>query len=181
MAISKKKKQELVEQYKTWLTDSDGLVITKYRGLSVKAIGELRAEIRESGGEFHIVKNTLAEIAFDEVDREWKDGVFSGPTAVGISYENPSGVAKALKDFAQEHGTIEIKSGYLEDRLMSVDEINALAELPTRDEMRAKLLQTVMAPAQQLVRTLAEPGRQLAAVLKAYAEEGGEPGTAEAA
>ena len=171
MAISKQQKEELVEQYKTWLAESDGLVLTQYHNLSVKDISDLRKNVRESGGEFHIVKNRLAKRAFEESGREWKEGVFTGPTALGISYENPSGLAKALKEFAKEHGTIEIKSGYLEERLVSVEEINALADLPSMPEMRAKLLSTISAPASKLVRTLAEPGRQLAAVLKSYSEQ----------
>jgi large subunit ribosomal protein L10 len=171
LAISKQQKEELVEQYKTWLAESDGLVLTQYHNLSVKDISDLRKNVRESGGEFHIIKNRLAKRAFEESGREWEEGVFTGPTALGISYENPSGLAKALKEFAKEHGTIEIKSGYLEERLVSADEINALADLPSMSEMRAKLLSTISAPASKLVRTLAEPGRQLAAVLKAYSEQ----------
>ena len=171
MAISKQQKEELVVQYKKWVDESDGLVLTHYHNLSVKDISDLRKEIRETGGEFHVIKNTLAKRAFEESGREWKEGVFTGPTALGISYENPSGLAKALKDFANEKGTIEIKSGYLAERLVSVDEINALADLPSMSEMRAKLLSTIAAPASKLVRTLAEPGRQVAAVLKSYSEQ----------
>lgn len=170
MAISSKQKQELVALYKQWLEESDGLILTHYHNLSVKNISDLRKEIRDSGGEFHVVKNTLAKRAFEESGWEWADWAFSGPTAVGVSYDNPSGLAKALKDFAKETGTIEIKGGYLADRMVTADEINALADLPSMEEMRAKLLSTIAAPASQLVRTLAEPGRQIAAVLKAYSE-----------
>lgn len=171
MAISRQQKEELVEQYKKWVTESDGMVLTHYHGLSVKAISDLRRDIRESGGEFHIIKNTLAKRAFEESGREWKEGVFNGPTALGISYQNPTGLAKVIKDFSKEFGTIEIKSGYLAERLMTVEEIIALAELPSMEKMRAKLLRTILAPASQLVRTLAEPGRQVAAVLKSYSEK----------
>ncbi|MCJ7716847.1 MAG: 50S ribosomal protein L10 [Anaerolineales bacterium] len=170
MAISKKQKEELVEQYKQWVAKSDGMVVTHYHGLSVTAISNLRRDIRETGGEFHIIKNTLAKRAFEESGREWKEGVFNGPTALGISYENATGLAKVIKDFSKEFGTVEIKSGYLAERLMSVEEIVAMAELPSMAEMRAKLLSTILAPASKLVRTLAEPGRQVAAVLKSYSE-----------
>ena len=170
MAISKQQKEELIGQYKKWVEESDGLVLTHFHKLSVKDISNLRKEIRETGGEFHIIKNTLAKRAFEESGREWNEDIFSGPTALGVSYENLSGLAKALKNFAEERGTIEIKSGYLADKLVSVEEINALAELPSMEEMQAKLLSTIAAPASKLVRTLAEPGRQVAAVLKAYAE-----------
>lgn len=171
MAISRQQKEELVEQYKKWVKESDGMVLTHYHGLSVKAISDLRRDIRESGGEFHIIKNSLAKRAFEESGREWKEGVFNGPTALGISYQNPTGLAKVIKDFSKEFGTIEIKSGYLAERLMTVEEIITLAELPSMEEMRAKLLRTILAPASQLVRTLAEPGRQVAAVLKSYSEK----------
>jgi len=168
LAISRQQKEELVEQYKKWVAESDAMVLAHYHKLSVKDISDLRKDIRESGGEFHIIKNRLAKRAFEESGREWKEGVFIGPTALGVSYENPSGLAKALKSFAKEHGTIEIKSGYLAERLVTADEINALADLPSMAEMRAKLLSTIAAPASKLVRVLTEPGRQVAAVIKAY-------------
>ena len=172
MAISKQHKEELVEQYKQWLEESDGLIFTHYHSLSVKDISDLRRDIRESGGEFHIIKNTLAKRAFEEVGKEWKEDVFNGPTAMGISYQNPSSLAKVIRDFSKEFGTIEIKSGYLDKRLVSAEEITALADLPSMAEMQAKLLSTIAAPASKLVRILAEPGRQVAAVLKSYSETG---------
>ena len=170
MAISKQQKEELVEQYKKWVAESDGLILTHYHGLSVKDISDLRRDIRESGGEFHVIKNTLAKRAFEESGREWKEGVFNGPTAIGISYTNPSGLAKVIREFSKEFGTIEIKSGYLAERLVSVEEITAMAELPSMAEMQVKLLSTIAAPASKLSRILAEPGRQLAAVLKSFSE-----------
>lgn len=171
MAISKNQKEELVELYKKWLEESDAMVLAHYHRLSVKDISDLRKNIRESGGEFHVIKNRLAKRAFEESGRKWQEGGFTGPTALGISYENPTGLAKAIKDFAKEHGTIEIKSGYLADRLVTADEINALADLPSLEEMQAKLLSTILAPAANLVRILAEPGRQVAAVIKSYSEK----------
>lgn len=171
MAISKNHKEELVEQYKKWVEESDAMVLAHYHRLSVKDISDLRKNIRESGGEFHVIKNRLAKRAFEESGRKWQDGVFTGPTALGISYENPTGLAKALKNFAKEHGTIEIKSGYLAERMVTADEINAMADLPSMAEMQAILLSTILAPASYLARILAEPARQVAAVIKAYSEQ----------
>ena len=171
MAISKQYKKELVELYRKWLEDSDALIVTHYQGLTVKDISELRAGIRAVDGEYHVIKNKLAKIVFEEAEREWEKEYFTGPTALGISYGNPSGLAKAIRDFAKESDAIVIKGGYLDDRMINVEKVNALANLPTMDEMRAKLLQTIMAPASQLTRLFAEPGRQLAAVIKAYSEE----------
>ena len=172
MAISKKEKKELVELYSKWLKDGDAMIVTRYQGLTVKDIGQLRAAIREVDGEFHIVKNTLVKIAFEKEQRKWDDSFFTGPTALGISFGNHSALAKSLKEVAKESDAIDLKDGYLETEMISIQKINALAELPTMDEMRAKLLQTIMAPASQLTRLLAEPGRQLATVLKAYSTEG---------
>ncbi|MBS1249941.1 MAG: 50S ribosomal protein L10 [Chloroflexi bacterium] len=171
MAISKQDKQELVELYRKWLDESDALLVTHYLGLTVKDISALRTDLRATGGEFHIIKNTLAKIAFDEAEREWEEEFFTGPTALGLSFGNPSGLAKSLKDVIEESDALELKGGYLADDMISIEKINALAALPTMDEMRAKLMQTILAPASQLTRLLAEPGRQLAAVLKARAEE----------
>jgi large subunit ribosomal protein L10 len=170
LAISREQKEELVAQYKQWLVESDGLILTNYHKLSVKDISTLRKEIRDTGGEFHIIKNSLAKRAFEESGREWEEGILTGPTALGVSYDNPSGLAKALKDFSKISGAIEIKGGFLADRMVSAEELNALADLPSMDEMRAKLLGTISAPASKLVRTLAEPGRQIAAVIKAFSE-----------
>jgi large subunit ribosomal protein L10 len=170
LAISKEQKQELIELYKKWLEECDGMVLTRYEKLSVKDISDLRSSIREIGGEFHVIKKTLAKRAFEESGREWQADAFEGPTALGISYNNPSGLAKALKNFAKEFGTIEIQGGYLAQRLMSAQEINDLADLPSLAEMQAKLLGTIMAPASRLARILAEPGRQVAAVIKSYSE-----------
>jgi len=179
LAISKQYKKELVELYRKWLKDSDALIVTHYQGLTVKDISELRSGIRAADGEFHVIKNKLAKIVFEEAEREWEKDYFTGPTALGISYGNPSGLAKAIRDFAKESDAIAIKGGYLDDRMINVEKVNALANLPTMDEMRAKLLQTIMAPASQLTRLFAEPGRQLAAVIKAYSEE--KPAATEAA
>jgi large subunit ribosomal protein L10 len=171
LAITKQQKEELVEQYKKWVKECDGMILTHYHRLSVKDISNLRKDIRETGGEFHVVKNSLVKRVFEETGRAWEENAFNGPTALGISFENPSGLAKVLKNFAKEFGTIEIMGGYLAERMVSAEEINALAELPSMPEMQAILLRTITAPASKLVRLLAEPGRQLAAVLKSYSEK----------
>jgi large subunit ribosomal protein L10 len=171
LAISKQQKEELVEQYKKWVAESDGMILANYRNLSVKEISNLRSEVRDTGGEFHVIKNTLAKKAFEEAGRKFEEGIFSGPTALGVSFENPTGLAKVLKKYSKEQDKLDIKSGYLADRLMTVEEIVAMADLPSLAEMRATLLSTILAPASQLVRTLAEPGRSLAAVIKAHSEK----------
>jgi len=132
---------------------------------------ELRAQIREAGGEFHVVKNTLAKRAIVAAGLELKDEHFVGTTAIGFTREDPPALAKAITDFAKESEFLKVKAGYLDNRLMTAAEIKTLANVPPLPVMRATLLSTILAPATQLVRTLSEPGRQIAAVLKAFSEK----------
>jgi len=146
------------------------MVLTEYIGMTVKDMDNLRASIREAGGEFHIVKNTLIKRLFTEKEMELKDEHYINTTAIGFAFEDPPALAKALADFAKESDFLKIKAGYLENKLMTSSEVIALANVPPLPVVRAQLLSTLLAPASKLVRTLAEPGRQVAAVLKAFAD-----------
>lgn len=175
MAISKAKKQELVAQYRDWIERSQALVVTTYIGLSVPELETLRREVRSAGGEFHVLKNTLARRAFRDAGLEIETEHFLGDTAVAFAFEDAPGVAKAVVDFAKEAEAVRVKAGYLDKRLVSADEIEALAKVPPLPVVRGQLLGVIMAPASKLVRTLAEPGRQIAAVLDAYAKKDAAP------
>jgi len=171
LALSKQKKQELVAQYGEWLERSQGLILTEYLGLTVKEMDALRVKVREAGGEFHIVKNTLVKLAFNDADMAYQDETLEGTTAIGFAFEDAPALAKAITDFAKESDFLKVKAGFLDKNSMSVAEVSALANLPPLPVMRATLLSTLLAPASQLVRTLSEPGRQVAAVLNAYAQQ----------
>jgi large subunit ribosomal protein L10 len=175
LAISKERKDELVKQYAEWAKASRAMIIADYRGLSVKEMQNLRHEVREAGGEFHVVKNTLSKLALESAGLPLDDQVFEGTTAIGFAFEDAPGLAKAITDFSKDTDFLRVKGGYLEQEMMSAEQIRALAELPPLPEMRARLLGTLMAPANQLARVLAEPGRQLARVFQAYAEREAEP------
>jgi large subunit ribosomal protein L10 len=171
LAITKEKKRQIVDLYGDWLTRSEALVLTEYTGLSVKDLDELRAKIRDAGGEFHIVKNTLAKLAFEAAELPVDESNFVGSTAIGFAFEDPPALAKAMTEFAKGTDFLKVKSGYLDKQLMTAKEVKALAAMPPLPVMRAMLLGTLMAPASQLVRVLSEPGRQVAVVLKAYSEQ----------
>ncbi len=175
MAITKEKKREIVVQYGEWLQKSRAIVFTEYAGMKMKNLDELRAKVREAGGEFHIVKNTLMRRVLDEAGVEIKDEHFINTLAVGFAFEDAPALAKVITDYAKESGLLTIKAGYMGTRLMNADDVNSLANVPPLPIMRATLLSTILAPASQLVRTLSEPGRQIAAVLKAYAEADAAP------
>ena len=178
MAITKAQKAELVEQYKTWATDSQAMFIAEYLGLTVKDVDALRKEAREVGGEFHIIKNTLGKRAFADIEMPDAEQFFVGSTAIAFAFEDPPALAKVLKDFSKEKEALKIKGGYLDNQLLSMEQINALAELPPLPVMRAQLLSTILAPANKLARVLVEPARGLAAVIRAYSEKEESPSAA---
>lgn len=175
MAISKERKNELVSRYIELMDRSEGLVLTEYTGLSMKQIDELRRKVREAGGEFHIVKNTLGKIAFETNQRNVPDSFFEGSTAIAFAFEDAAGMAKTVLEFSRTADVVKVKGGYLESQSISVEQVQALSELPALPVIRAQLLGVILAPASKLVRTLAEPARSLAAVLQAYAEKDAVP------
>jgi large subunit ribosomal protein L10 len=178
LAISRERKEELVSQYIEWMDKSRAMVLTEYIGLSMNDIDELRRKVRETGGEFHIVKNTLGKVAFDSAGVKYPEHYLDGSTAIVFAFQDAPATVKAVTEFARTSDFIKIKGGYLDKSPIGADDVKALAELPPLPIMRARLLGTILAPASKLVRTLAEPGRQVAAVIKAYAEKDSTPATA---
>lgn len=178
MALTKERKEQAVAQYQAWLEKSEAVVMAEFSGLTMNAVDGLRKEMREAGGEFHIIKNTLAKIAFENSGFEVNDEWLTGTTALGIAFEDPPGVAKTIVDLGKSGDAIKIKGGFLGKSALTADEVIAMAELPPLPVVRGQLLGTIMAPASQLTRTLAEPGRQLAQVIKAFGDK--EPAAAAA-
>lgn len=173
MAITRARKQEFLQQYKEYLEKAQGLVLVSFQGLSVPETQALRNKLRENGSTYMVVKNTLLRIALQETDYPLPETqVLEGPTAVVFALEDPVAAAKAVVDFMKEHeGRLAVKAGYLERRVITAEEVVALAKLPPLPVLRAQLIGLLTAPASRLVRVLAEPGRQLAALLKAYSEK----------
>ena len=170
LAVSKERKKEIVATYQDWLGNSQAVFLAEYIGLSVNDMDTLRDKVREVGGEFHVIKNTLGKIAFEDSGYEVPEDLFQGSTAAGFAFEDAPAMAKALADFSKSVGFLQFKGGYLEKNMLSVEEIKALASLPPLPVVQAQLLSTIMAPATQLARVLAEPARQIAAVLQAFAD-----------
>lgn len=170
MAISKEKKDELVNQYVDWINNSRAIFLTEYKGLTMKDLDELRQKAREVGGEYHIVKNTLSEIAFRNVGLQIQEDTLIGTTAIGFAFEDAPGMAKVIAEKAKESDFITVKCGYLNKEFINSADVIELAELPPLPVMRARLLGTLLEPANKLVRTLAEPARQITTVIKAFSE-----------
>jgi large subunit ribosomal protein L10 len=170
LALSKERKEQLQAQYETWIKESQAVVLTEYTGLTMAMIDDLRTKVRDAGGEFHVIKNTLGKRAFDAAGFETPADYFIGSTAFGVAFEDAPGIAKVIKDFGKDAPMVQIKGGLMDGEIVSSDTMIALAELPPLPVVRGQLLGTILAPASKLVRTLAEPGRSLAQVVKARAD-----------
>lgn len=169
MAITKARKDELIHQYREWLNTSQVQVVMSYAGLSMKDVDLLRSKLREVGGEFHIVKNTLVKLAFQQAGMPLPEKYFEESTAVAFTFEDVPAFAKVLSEFIKTSDFLKVKGGYLDKKPIPSTGVKALADMPPLPVMRAQLLGVLLAPASKLVRTLAEPARGLAAVIQAHA------------
>jgi large subunit ribosomal protein L10 len=172
LAISKQRKEEVLNQYQEWLAKSQAIILVEYTGVTVKNLDTIRAKVRESGGEFHIVKNTLAKKVFEESGVTIPAGLFEKSTAAVFAFSDVAATAKSLAEVAKGIEFVKVKGGFMEKQTLSESQVKALATLPPLPVVRAQLLGVLQAPASKLVRTLAEPARQVASVIKAYSDKG---------
>jgi large subunit ribosomal protein L10 len=171
MAITKERKGEVLTQYDEWLNKCQAVILVEYSGISMKEFDAIRAKVRESGGEFHVVKNTLAKKAFEAHGMHIKTGMFEKSTAATFAFSDVAATAKALTDATKGIEPIKLKGGFVEKQALDASQVKNLVNLPTLPVARAQLLGVIQAPASQLVRLLAEPGRRVAAVIKANSEK----------
>lgn len=139
-------KQQAVQDIAEKLRGSATTVVADYRGLTVAQVTELRKQLREAGIEFQVLKNTLVRRATAEAELSELDEVLSGPTAIAFSREDAVAPAKILNDFAKKNEALEIKGGVVEGRVVDVDQIKALAALPSREGLLSMLLSVLQAP-----------------------------------
>ena len=171
MAKSKAQKESMLAEYMEWLAKSKAVILVEYSGLKMKDLDVLRARARENGGEFHIVKNTLAKLALEKAGYSVPTDFAEKSTAIGFSFSDPAGFTKGLTEVTKGMEALKLKGGFLEAKTLSPAQVKSLASLPPLPVMRSQLLGVLQAPASKLVRTLAEPGRSLAYVLKAYSDK----------
>lgn len=178
MAISKERKEEMLATYTEWLKQSEAVILVEYTGVRMKDLDNIRAKIRESGGEFHVLKNTLARRAFSDSGMNLPADFLLQSTAVSLAFSDPASTAKALSDATKGNGFIKVKGGFMGGQVLNASQVKALADMPPLPVMRAQLLGVLQAPAGKLVRTIAEPARGLAAVIKAFSEKASEASAA---
>jgi large subunit ribosomal protein L10 len=175
-------KVAVVDEVRERLADSSASVVTEYRGLTVGELADLRQALAGVGGEYKIFKNTLVRLALDGSDAQPLEALLTGPTAITFVKGDVSGVAKTLRDFSRANPNLIIKGGVLDGALLTSGDLTALAELPSREVLLARLAGTLAAPLQQLGGLLQALPRNLAYGLSALIEQrGGAPAEVEAA
>jgi len=173
LAITRQKKEELVALYSEQIQKSSALVFTDYRGAKVSKINGLRDRLRSTGATYIVTKKTLLNLALKQNGRTLDlSSITDGSTAVAFLGDDIGTSVKALKEWIKaEADVVRITGAVLDSDVLDVARAESLADLPTREQMLAKLLATIIAPASQLVRTINEPGASLARVLKAHADK----------
>lgn len=164
-------KQILSKEYLSRLNASPFFIVVNYQGLKVLAITELRKRLLKAGAELHVVKNSIFRLAAQSAGVGDLGGDLTGQMAVVTGQRDISATAKVLKTFASEFDKPKLKFGYLNNQRLEESDLKALADLPSLDVLRGKLLGVLNAPATKLVVLLNTPGTQLARVLKAKADK----------
>ncbi|MET0276196.1 MAG: 50S ribosomal protein L10 [Acidimicrobiia bacterium] len=144
--MARPEKVAVVEEIRTKVAESDATVLTEYRGLKVHELAELRAALRPSGTEYKVFKNTLARRAMDAPELGDVVSLLEGPVAIAFVKGDPAGAAKALRDFQKINPALVLKGGVLSGKVIAPTEIDALAELPSREVLLAQIAGAFQAP-----------------------------------
>lgn len=164
-------KRELVTSLNAVFKDTGAIVVAHYAGLTVAQMTDYRRRITEAGGKVKVAKNRLAKLALKDTDAAGIAGLFKGPTCIAFS-KDPIAAAKVAVKYAKENDKLVILGGTMGNTVLGPEGVRALAELPSLDELRAKLIGLLNAPATKIARTIKEPGAKLARVIQAKASKG---------
>jgi len=168
--MDRSQKAESVAQLSATFNEVGVVVVTRNLGMSVAQSTALRGKIREAGATYKVAKNRLAKLAIKDTDYVGLDEFFTGPTAIASSVD-PVAAAKAIVDFAKTTDKIEIVGGAMGSQVLTPEGVKALASMPSLDELRAKLIGLVQAPATKIAQLQTAPAAKLARVFAAYADK----------
>ena len=152
--MNKAEKVEAVDSIAAGLEESEAVFAIDYQGLTVQQAKDLRSQLRESDASFHIVKNTLANLAADKASALELKPLLKGPTALTLIRGDVASAAKSITKFRKEHEVLDFKGGVLDGKSLSIEEISALAKLPSRDQLYGQLVGIVASPITTLTRGL---------------------------
>ncbi len=169
--LNKSQKKQLVEDLHAKFEKSKIVILTDYKGLNVSKINELRRKLTDANIEYRVVKNTLLARASEDTDVAAVKDHFTGPTAIALSYDDPVAPAKVLADFAKDNDKLEIKIGVMAGKLLDVQAIKSLSELPSREVLLSQLLSVMNAVPTALVRALTNVPEKLLYALQAIKDQ----------
>ena len=178
MAVTKAKKAEQIEKLNSQLQNASSMIVGSFSKLTVAKDYELRKTVRSAGGRYQVVKNTLAKRASEGTRVAEALKGLKGVSSIAYTDGDPVALAKALSKYVEDNPEFSFKSGILEGKVLNLQEIKALATMPSKEELYSKLLFLMNAPAQRLVTVMSAVGRDLAIVVnqgvekKKFKEEG---------
>ncbi|MDA0244793.1 MAG: 50S ribosomal protein L10 [Chloroflexi bacterium] len=171
MAITRKRKEELVAQYVDMLGKSDAVFVAEYTGMSVKTMETLRKEARKANGAVFVAKNTLLRIALEQAGRPVPTNLLNQQVMATFSLGEAPALAKTLTEFAKKEEKLQVKGGVFGYDLLTADQVKALADMPSLDQLRGQLLGILSAPARNIASVVAGGIRQVVNVIDAYAKK----------
>lgn len=169
--MNRSEKAVVIESVRTKVNDASLTVVTDFKGMTVEELTGLRARLREAGGEYHVVKNTLARIALSEGRHDALKDKLHENSALAIAFDDPVKVAKALSEFAKQSKLFSVRAASLDGKTMTAEQVDALGKLPGREQLLGQLLGTMNAVPTNFVSLLANVIRGLLYALKAIEEQ----------
>jgi len=164
-------KQVIVADVAKVATSAVSALVADYRGLTVAEMTDLRGKARKAGVYLRVVRNTLARRALENTSFNCLDEALVGPTFLALSLNEPGAAARLVRDFIKEHEKVEVKALAIGGKLFTALQLNAIADLPSRDQALAMLLSIMLAPVTKLARTLTEPYAKLTRTFAALGEQ----------
>ncbi|RDV36608.1 50S ribosomal protein L10 [Bradymonadaceae bacterium TMQ3] len=152
--MNRAEKEQEVASIRSDLEQAKSVILASHVGMDVNTVNELRSKFRAEGVQYRVVKNTLAKLAISGTDMEVISDLFVGPVAIAFSAEDAVSPARVIKDFAKDHDAYEVRGGFLDGTALDVAGVKRLADMPTKDELRAKVLSLFTAVPTKFVRTL---------------------------
>ncbi len=168
--MDRAEKKELIETLHASLKDTGTIVVAHYAGMTVAHMTDFRKRVRDAGGSVKVTKNRLAKLALKDTDAAGIIDLFKGPTVVAYS-KDPVAAARVAVKYAKDNDKLVILGGTMGKNVLDPSGVKALADLPSLDELRAKLIGLLNAPATKIARTVMEPGAKLARVIQAKASK----------
>lgn len=168
--MERAQKREFVTELNSVFKESGSVVVAHYTGLTVAEMGDLRSRMRKAGGTVKVAKNRLAKIALQGTQAEGMSDLFSGQTLIAYA-EDPVTAPKVASAYAKDNDKLVVLGGSFGETVLDAKAVKALADLPSLDELRAKLVGMIQTPASRIAQVTSAPGAQLARVFNAYAQK----------